>query len=125
MKGRATWKGVTLVMLLSLLAVSCARYSVAVSNGTEEDLTDVSVSWSGYTSRFGYLGAGGGGKVEAWPDAPFPKVAVVGWKTADGVRHEQDVDISKSTRGQRVSKDVDVEFTITQDGVEVALRRSP
>ena len=113
---------VTSVLALSavffvMVVAGCrySRYSVVLQNETATMLDDVKVVWDGYVSTAGLVSPGTG-KMEAFPDAPFPREAHVSWVTPDGVLHEVDIDVNSvgGCLSRRLA--LNLVFSIQEDG---------
>ncbi len=96
-----------------------SRYSVTPRNDTAVRLTDVRVVWTEYTVTAGIV-VPGTGKTEAFPNARFPLVATVEWRTPEGRFHSFKVDVASSVGSRSRWANVDLVFIIRDiDLVEV------
>jgi hypothetical protein len=97
MKERATriFPAATLsIMMLALGGCMTQDYAVGIRNRTEKMIHEASVSYDGFQSVGGTIGAGRA-SVHHSPEVPIPEVAQVEWQTEDGVFHRRNVEVKK------------------------------
>ncbi|MGI6495538.1 MAG: hypothetical protein ACOX5G_05535 [Kiritimatiellia bacterium] len=97
MKERATriFPAATLsIMMLALGGCMTQDYAVGIRNKTENMIYKAHVSYDGFQSVGGMIGAGRA-SVHHSPEVPIPEVAQVEWQTEDGVFHRRNVEVKK------------------------------
>ncbi|MGI6495539.1 MAG: hypothetical protein ACOX5G_05540 [Kiritimatiellia bacterium] len=98
MKERATriFPAATLsIMMLALGGCMTRDYAVGIRNRTENMIYKAHVSYDGFQSVGGMIGAGCD-SVHLSPEVPIPKIAQVEWQTEDGVFHRRNVEVKKN-----------------------------
>lgn len=114
-----------IILMLTLVFQGCglpSRYSVTIQNETTARLDDVQVSWDEYVVSAGIVLVGME-KSEEFPNAPFPKRAVVEWRAPNGRMHEFEVDVAAAVGRRSRWANVDLVLSISDEGtVEVSLK---
>ena len=83
------------IMMLALGGCMTQDYAVGIRNRTENMIYKAHVSYDGFHSVGGVIGAGCD-SLHLSPEVPIPKVAQVEWQTENGVFHRQNVEVKKN-----------------------------